>query len=296
MTELTIFTAPKAFDAPHITAIQRNAIRSWLALGESVQVILMGNDAGVGAVAEEFGALHIPEIDGSEKEVPYIGAMFERARQHSDSPLLAIVNADIILLPDFLEAGRQVLAQRESFVLVGQRWDLDVKGELDFSPGWQDALRSDVQQRGKQHAPAGSDYFLYSRNVFLDVPNFTIGRAGWDNWMIYHANRQSWTILDATEDIFIIHQNHDYSHLPGGEIHYRHPDSGKNVLLGGGAHRMDDLRDLDFALVDGRIVRKPLTWPRLVRKTERWLQPKGPASRLRNNVYRMVKRYRRRIG
>lgn len=296
MTELTIFTAPKAFDDPHIATIQRNGIRSWLALGEGVQVILMGEDAGVGAAAEELGVMHLPEIACSERGVPYIGNMFERARQYSDSPLLAIVNADIILLPDFLEAARQVQAQREAFVLVGQRWDLDVEGELDFSPGWQDELRAEVVSRGVRHNPAGSDYFLYSRNVFLDVPNFTIGRAGWDNWMIYHANRQPWTILDASADIFIIHQNHGYNHLPGGEIHYRHPESKKNISLGGGSHRMDDLRDLNYALVDGQVVRKPLTWPRAVRKVERWLQPKGVGGTVRNFLYRKVKRYRRRIG
>ena len=33
MTELTIFSAPKAFRDAHIATIQRNAIRSWQALG-----------------------------------------------------------------------------------------------------------------------------------------------------------------------------------------------------------------------------------------------------------------------
>ena len=30
---LTLFTAPKPFTNPHIALIQRNAIRSWMALG-----------------------------------------------------------------------------------------------------------------------------------------------------------------------------------------------------------------------------------------------------------------------
>ena len=33
MSFLTIFTAPKPFTDPHINLIQRNALRSWLALG-----------------------------------------------------------------------------------------------------------------------------------------------------------------------------------------------------------------------------------------------------------------------
>ena len=38
---LTIFTAPKPFTNPHIDTIQRNAIRSWVELGEAVQVVLV---------------------------------------------------------------------------------------------------------------------------------------------------------------------------------------------------------------------------------------------------------------
>jgi hypothetical protein len=40
---LTIFSVPKAF-LGHIGVIQRNALVSWMRLGEEVQVILLGND------------------------------------------------------------------------------------------------------------------------------------------------------------------------------------------------------------------------------------------------------------
>jgi len=65
------------------------------------------------------------------------------------------------------------------------------------------------------------------------MPQFAIGRAGWDNWMIYWARRQGWPVVDATWDIFIIHQNHDYSHLPGGKPHYRQPESFDNIRMAG---------------------------------------------------------------
>ena len=43
MTLLTIFTAPKPFTDPHIDLIQRNALRSWLAL-EDVEVFVVGDE------------------------------------------------------------------------------------------------------------------------------------------------------------------------------------------------------------------------------------------------------------
>jgi len=41
MSRLAIFTAPKPFTNPHIRIIQRNAIRSWQALGDEVEVWLV---------------------------------------------------------------------------------------------------------------------------------------------------------------------------------------------------------------------------------------------------------------
>lgn len=293
MTELTIFTAPKPFMDPHITAIQRNAIQSWMRLGEGVQVILMGKDAGVDTLAEEWNLLHVPDVATSGKGIPFIGDMFAKARQNSDSPVLAIVNADILLFPDFLLAARRARQQWAEFVLVGQRWDLDVTGLVDFSAGWQERLHREREAHGTLHNPAGSDYFIFSRQAYPEVPDFTIGRAGWDNWMIHHARKQPWKILDATHDITIIHQNHDYSHLPGGKIHYHLPESKKNVALGGGEHLLDNLTDLDEMLVDGKVQRRPRSWKRFVYKVERLLQLRGEGSKLRQSIHHHLKRYRK---
>ena len=48
-------------------------------------------------------------------------------------------------------------------------------------------LLYEVKTRGRLHPPGGSDYFIFPRNCFTKIPNFAIGRAGWDNWMFYHA-------------------------------------------------------------------------------------------------------------
>jgi hypothetical protein len=295
MTLLTIFTAPKPFEDPHITLIQRNAIRSWTLLGPEVEVILMGKDFGVAEAAAEFGVAHLPDVACNEKGVPYIGDMFRLARQTSDSPLLMVINADIILFPDMLQAARSAHQQIDEFVLAGQRYDLDVNEPLDFSDGWEQRLRAEVAARGTLHTPTGSDYFLFSRQVYQDVPNFTIGRAGWDNWMIYHGVTQPWRFLDATPSVTIVHQNHDYRHLPNGQIHYRHPESERNVELGGGNQKMYSLRDVPEVLEGETIKKKPVTWLRLLRAVELRLQPASEEDNLRRRMYWKVRKYRARV-
>ena len=168
------------------------------------------------------------------------------ARQISTSPLLAYVNADILLTPQFVTIATQVYCQFKQFLIVGQRYDLDLQQPLDFSPGWDSRLLADVQTSGRLHPPAGSDYFIFPRTCFTDLPNFAIGRAGWDNWMIYHARTQRMPVVDATSAITVIHQDHDYSHLPNGQPHYRLPESSENLRLAGGRRTVFTLMDADY--------------------------------------------------
>jgi hypothetical protein len=296
MPFITIFTAPKPFTDPRIDIIQRNAIRSWLSLGEDVRVILVGDEAGMSAVAGEYGVTQLAGVACTEQGTPLVSSIFAKARQASESPLLTYVNADILLLPDFLEAARAVTRQVKEFLVIGQRWDLDVSQLLDFNEGWEKRLEEDVNRQGRLHPPAGSDYFIFPRQLFSDIPDFAIGRAGWDNWMIYHARQQKWPVIDATPAIRIIHQNHNYSHLPGGKPHYDHPESYQNEALAGGATNLFMVLDSDRQLVAGRIRSPRLSLPRLLRRVELLFTPPGTARQgWRWFAARRLRRLRRRI-
>lgn len=293
---ITIFTAPKAFTDSHIATIQRNAIQSWSHLDPQVEVLLVGDEPGMAEVAVEYRLCQLPGVACSPGGTPLVSSIFALARQASQAPLLAYLNADILLLPDFVEAARQVSRLVERFLIVGQRWDLDVRTLLDFSPGWDGRLRSEVESRGRLHMPAGSDYFLFPRDVFGEIPDFTIGRAGWDNWMIFHARQQGWPVIDATPSIMVIHQDHDYSHLPGGRPHYEHPESKVNQALAGGSANLYMVLDSDKQLVDGQMRRPRLTLLRLLRLAEVGLTPPGSQRRgLRWKLARPFRRLRRRI-
>lgn len=294
MSILTVFSAPKPFTDPHIDIIQRNAIQSWLQLGPEVEVILVGEEQGLAAVAKEYGVTHLPDVARNDWGTPLVNSIFELARQASSSPYLAYVNADILLLPDFLAVTRQVAAQQAAFLVVGQRWDLNVTQPLRFEEDWAADLRARTYREGEQHRPAGSDYFIYPRSLFTDMPAFAIGRAGWDNWMIYKALLQNWYVIDATPSLMIIHQNHDYSHLPGGVPHYDLEETKINAALGGGYHHMYMTLDTNYELVGGLIRRPRWNRERILRWLERWLTPEEEDNRgLRWKIARRFRRMRR---
>ncbi|HCK66492.1 MAG TPA: hypothetical protein DHW49_09515, partial [Anaerolineae bacterium] len=240
---ITFFSAPKPFTNPHIAMIQRNAIKSWTLL-KDVEVILLGNETGLAEVAQEFGVKHFPNVKVNESGVPLISSMFEIVRDNSNSELLCIINADMILMDDFVEAAMEcnsLLSQKQKrasalqkkFVLLSQRWDYDITSPIDFANGWELKLRKNVEEQNQLHRPAGSDFFLFPKKCYQDIPDFTIGRAGWDNWMIYKARKENWAVIDCTPSMMIVHQNHDYSHLPNGKPHYEHPETNVNIQLAG---------------------------------------------------------------
>ena len=268
MAFITIFSAPKPFTDPHIRLIQRNALQSWLQLGEDVEIVLVGDEPGIAETASEFGVSHRPQVKKNDQGTPRVDSIFELARSTSASDLLVYVNADIILVPGFSSLVREIADALETFLVVSRRWDLNINEPLNFSGAWAADLYRRLQESGELHGHSGIDLFAFPRDVFSYIPPFAIGRSGWDNWMIFHALQAGWPVVDITEEIPIIHQNHDYHHLPEGKPHYDLEESQHNVKLAGGPRKMYSLVDANYEYLQGRIKRKSFSWLRLLR----WLE------------------------
>jgi hypothetical protein len=228
---LTLFTIPKSF-AGHVSVIQRNAIGSWKELEPEVEVIVLGNDEGVAEAAGELGVRHIPDVEHNEYGTPILSSVFQAARVASDAPLLAYVNSDIILFHDFVAAAVKL---RQTDLMVGGRWDVEVREQLDFRGSWESSLRQTLEHTGVRAPPLWIDYFVFSRDSpLVNLPPFAVGRPHWDNWMIYRARSLGMAVVDATPSVDALHQNHDYAHVPRGSGKSWHgPEADANAALAG---------------------------------------------------------------
>jgi hypothetical protein len=277
---ITLFTAPKPFVHPHIAMIQRNAIRSWVALGDEVEVLLLGREDGLEEAARELGVRWIPDLERNTSGTPLISSMFTQAREQGHGDLLAIINTDILLMSDFVQAARSVSRQAEIFLMMGHRWDIDITEPLSFEGDWQVNLRRLIAEHGQLHKSMGSDYFMFPRDAFPAFPPFAIGRAGWDNWTIYHGRQQGWKVIESTLAVTIGHQQHDYHHLPNGEIHYNLPESAENLRLAGGKRHIFTLIDANCRLDEhANIKPMPFIWRKIRREMEiypvlKWHHPR----------------------
>jgi hypothetical protein len=270
MAFLTIFTAPKPFTNPHINIIQHNALAAWTRLAD-VDVLLIGDEPGIPEAAREFGIMNVMQVERDDKGIPLVSAVMKIGHSQTNSPLLCYANADMIVMSDLVRAVRTVSEQAKDFLLVGQRWNLDLPGPFEFSGDWESRLRLDVAQRGEFYSPWGIDYFVFPRHLYTEVPDFTIGRPAWDNWMVYHARTRFGMAIDASRDVLVVHQNHDYSHLPGNKPPYGSDVAKSNLAKAGGRKRVYNILDTNRELVRGRIRLPQLRFVRILRRLERML-------------------------
>lgn len=208
---ITLFTNPKAF-AGHIDTIQRNAIGSWMHLDPECEILLMGDEPGVSEIAAEYDLRHVPGMDRNEHGTPLVSSVFFEAEKNASYDILAYVNTDIILGADFIRAIR-CCSTLKNLVLVGERWDLDVEKRLDFrEKEYREEILEQVKREGVQHDSTGLDYFVFQKGIWPTIPPFALGRCAWDNWLLYDAWKRNVSLVDCSQSILAVHQNHDYGH------------------------------------------------------------------------------------
>lgn len=286
---VTLFTSPKPFTDPHISLIQTNAILSWTQIPE-VKIILFGEEPGLEEFASKHGLQHIQQIARSESGAPMMDDMFRQVREISDTPFYCVINADIILFSDFVRRLVDLANKPERFVIFGQRFDLDLVKEINFGTNWEADLKKEMESRATLHRPAGSDYFLFPAACYREIPAFVIGRAGWDNWMIFHARNQGFPAVDATSEINIVHQNHDYAHLPGKRPHYDHPETHINIdRAGGRIITRFTIWDADWRWVGNKLLRNKWRLKSLWRWFESYPYLRWNNIKLSNRLWRLGK-------
>lgn len=211
---ITFFTILKPFTDPHIATIQRNAIRSWQQMRPAPEILAFGDKAGVKEACAELGIRHIEGIQCHESGFELVSDAFHKAWGLAAHNLIMYVNADIIFPPFFMDvvAGLDC----KDYLMVGQRYNTPITQEINFTPGWWQTIFKIAINSGHMHSASGLDYFLMPVNSFWGLPDLVVGHWYWDNYMVAEALRRNLMVIDATEVVMAVHQQHDYSHVPGG--------------------------------------------------------------------------------
>lgn len=242
---LTFFTTAKPFHG-HVGMIQRNALKSWTLLHRDVKVILFGDEEGAAEVSRDLGLQHERHVERNELGTKRLDFMFRHTQTIARHDLLCYTNCDILLGRDFCDAVKRLRERYWHFLMVGRRWDIEITVPLNFgNKDWDSLVRGRVSGNGLQRGPEWIDYFVFSRGLFAkDVPPFVVGRVFWDNWLVWNALSSNLPVIDVSDAVLAVHQNHDYGYHPQGKDGvFSGVEAGWNYRLAGGWRHLRTIAD-----------------------------------------------------
>lgn len=262
---ITIFTTPKPFKG-HFGIIQENAVKSWIKIKPKPEIILFGDEKGSGQIARKYSLAHIKKVQKNDTGTPLLSDIFQKAQAFSKNPVLAYVNADIILTNDFTEAVKNI--SLATFLMTGRRRNLKITRRINFEINWEKELRLKLAREGKLDQVGALDYFIFPKTINFRMPHFAVGRGVWDNWLIYKAKLLKIPVIDATKTITAIHQNHDYSHAGGYKAVWYGAERRQNLRLAAEKRRPFNLMNADWILTNDGVSRPLFSTFRLWRNLQ----------------------------
>lgn len=222
MSKMVIFSILKDMTDDMVAMRQWNAVQSWASIQPKPEIHLFGNKSGVEALALAVGARHhkiLENENGLEVLSEAFFAIDDEYRGDIHSPIYKMyTNADMIYPPYLMYILESIHTER--FLMVGQRMNTNIDHPIDFSVGWWQKVSAIAKSTGHLHTPNGMDYFIYNGSLnetFGEFPpDLYVGRWYLDNVIAGLAKQRNTLIIDATPSLLAIHQDHDYSHFPGG--------------------------------------------------------------------------------
>lgn len=190
---------------------QENSVQSWKLLpGIEKTIIVCGNDAGVAELCGKYDIIN--DITTETKfGIPLVSSMMKTAYKYgSDRDIYIWINADIILLSDFVDLIKNFIQQYPNYHqlkygMTSRRYNWDNPSSIDYTDNqWEQNLLG-MMTNMKLEAPTAMDIFIHGYKAFDDMPDFAIARFGHDTWMLNKMVTSFDLAINATDSIKIIH-------------------------------------------------------------------------------------------
>lgn len=232
---LTLFTTCKPLVRKTDIIIQTNALTSWRFLDPEPEVLIFGDEKyekGITELSNRFGYRLVGDLVRNRWGTPLLGHIMLQAQKIAKHDILCRTNADLIFFQDLMEAIRVVSREFRQFLMIGAKWQLEgPMPRLDLRDNWRRDVLDLAKRTGHRHPPAGSDYHVFTRGLFRGSkfrgleyrpekhvhPDFPIefvplawGPIRFDTWLVWQALRRDIPVIDATEMIYAVHQDHRY--------------------------------------------------------------------------------------
>lgn len=144
--------------------------------------------------------------------------------------MVVVINSDILLYDDFIDALEYVNTQFDRYLMIGARYDHPKVQPLpslkELSQEWLDGFKAEALESGALHSYGGTDYYAWRPGgdpslamIGGRIPSFTYGRGKADNWIVQMAIHNGVVqVVDASSSVVAVHPAHDYSMVVEGEV------------------------------------------------------------------------------
>ena len=168
--------------------------------------------------------------------MPVLRSMFLHAQTINETtPFYGYANGDILFdsnLVTTLEAVNRARNRFKQIFVIGQRIDYNFKRNQELRNL---STVSRLACAGKLHPSNAQDYFITTHSGFPweSIPDFVVGRVGYDNWLVATAINRNFSVIDVTATVTALHQTGRDGNAAGRNIKRDIDDKYINYHLAG---------------------------------------------------------------
>ena len=225
---LTLFTTWN--DNREKYLVHNLTVRNWSSLRPFAIPVIFTNDALVANECKRKGWNVLPIRVTAADGIPVLKFMYEDVMTAYNTTFYAYSNSDILYTDTLIDTlasyaykldSKQrtkpsvdtsihvpLLKSREiqkPVLIIGKRTNVESVTENEGST-WKE-ITSVAKRRGKLFGIYAEDYFITPRNYpWKDIAEVVIGLRAYDNWLVYYARKQNYTVIDATSTLLAVHQ------------------------------------------------------------------------------------------
>jgi len=203
--------------------IHSRLIRNWAALSPALEPVLFVpsteyNTSSWKATASSYNWT-VRILYELRHHLPIVKAMFQHALSFANTPFIGYANADILfdrsLISTLRHLHQKLDVANQMMLIVGRRRNVAIN-KIDLGSGDNLTHISSLDYVKFFHGRA-QDYFIVSRRglPWQEIPDFVVGRNGYDNWLVARAQDWNITLVDASKTILALHQCGKDGYLSG---------------------------------------------------------------------------------
>ena len=212
---IVFITIPRSFVYPYIVR-QENCLHAIKRYNQNSEIILYSDDDGVDDYARKYGYI-TPKIVKKIGNLPLVNQAISFAAEKFPNSKICYINSDILVLDPLIDILQLIKSNGlNEYMLVCRRTEVVLNSVLTYDEF--DYVVENYKKDNSHGRDTAIDFFLFDSSMVnkIDMPDFSVGRPGWDNWLAARARIINIPLIDISDVITIGHQDHLQVHDKSG--------------------------------------------------------------------------------